>query len=42
MDLPPTVAYTVFADVWPRATEMERCAALCAIGTGKDFHFFVF
>ena len=32
MDQPPAVAFTAFADVWPRATETEMGAALCAIG----------
>ena len=35
----PAVAFTSFADVWPRATETEIGAALCAIGAGKDFDF---
>ena len=39
MDQPPAVAFTSFADVWPRATEMEIGAVLCAIGAGKDFDF---
>ena len=34
MDQPPNVAFTAFADVWPRATETEIGAALCAIGMG--------
>ena len=34
MDQPPAVAFTAFADVWPRATETEIGAALCAIGAG--------
>ena len=35
MDQPPAVAFTAFADVWPRATgEKEIGAALCAIGAG--------
>ena len=34
MDQPPAVAFTAFADAWPRAIETE-------IGAGKDFHFFV-
>ena len=40
MDQPPTVAFTAFADAWPRAIETEIGAALCAIGAGKDFDFF--
>ena len=35
MDQPPTVAFTAFADVWPRATETEIGAALCAFGVGR-------
>ena len=34
---PPAVAFTAFADVWPRANETEIGAVLCAIGAGKDF-----
>ena len=37
VDQPPTVAFTAFADAWPRAIETEIGAALCAIGHGKDF-----
>ena len=36
MDQPSAVAFTAFADVWPRATEMEMVAALCAIGAGRN------
>ena len=32
---PPTVAFTAFADAWPRAIATEIGAALCAIGHGK-------
>ena len=39
MDQPPAVALTAFADAWPRATETEIGAALCAIRRGKDFDF---
>ena len=39
MDQPPAVAFTAFADAWPRAIETETGAALCAIGAGKDFDF---
>ena len=39
MDQPPAVAFTAFADAWPRAIETEIGAALCAIGRGKDFDF---
>ena len=35
MDHPPIVAFTAFADVWPRASEMEIGAAPCAIGVGR-------
>ena len=34
VDQPPAVAFTAFADVWPRATETEIGAALCANGAG--------
>ena len=40
MDQPPAVAFTVFADAWPRAIETEISASLWAIGAGKDFDFF--
>ena len=39
VDQPPAVAFTAFADTWPRAIETEIGAALCAIGHGKDFDF---
>ena len=39
VDQPPAVAFTAFADAWPRAIETEIGAALCAIGHGKDFDF---
>ena len=39
MDQPPAVAFTAFADAWPRAIETEIDAALCAIGTRKDSDF---
>ena len=35
MDQPPAVAFTAFADAWPRARETEIGAALCAIGVGR-------
>ena len=35
MDQPPAVAFTAFADAWPRAIETEIGAALCTIGCGK-------
>ena len=35
MDQPPAVAFTAFADTWPRAIETETVAALCAIGREK-------
>ena len=40
MDQPHTVAFTAFADVWPRAAETEIGAALCAIGAGRTLTFF--
>ena len=39
MDQPPAVAFTAFADAWPRAIETEIGAALCAIGRGKDSEY---
>ena len=36
---PPAVAFTAFADVWPRANEMEIGAALCAIVAGRTLAF---
>ena len=39
MDQPPAVAFTAFADAWPRAIETEIGATLCTIGAGKDFDF---
>ena len=36
MDQPPALAFTAFADAWPRAIETEIGAALCAIGRGKE------
>ena len=41
MDQSPAVAFTAFADVWPRATETDIGAVLCDIGAGKDFDFFL-
>ena len=41
MDQPPTVAFTAFADVWPRATETEIGAALCTIDAGRTLSFFL-
>ena len=35
MDQPPAVAFTAFADAWPRVTETEIGAALCAFGAGR-------
>ena len=40
MDQPPALAFITFADVWPRATETEIGAALCAIGAGRTLNFF--
>ena len=39
MDQPPTVALTAFADAWPRATETEIDAAICAIGAERTLTF---
>ena len=39
MDQPPAVSFTAFADVWPRATETEIGAALCAIDAGRTLTF---
>ena len=39
MDQPHAVAFTAFADAWPRAIETEIVAALFTIGCGKDFDF---
>ena len=41
MDQPPAVAFTAFADVWPRVTEREIGAALYAIGVGRTLTFFL-
>ena len=37
---PPAVAFTAFADVWPRATQTETGAVLCAMGVGRTSTFF--
>ena len=39
MDQPPTVAFTAFADAWPRAIETEISTTQCAIGAGMDSDF---
>ena len=39
MDQSPAVAFSVFADAWPRAIGTEIGTTLCAIGCGKDFYF---
>ena len=39
MDQPSAVAFTAFADAWPRATETEIGAAPCTIGRGKGLDF---
>ena len=39
MDQPPAVAFTAFADAWPRAMETEICVAQCATGAGKNFDY---
>ena len=36
---PPAVAYTAFAEVWPRATGTGIGAALYAIGAGRTLNF---
>ena len=36
MGQPLAVAFTAFADAWPRAIETEIGAALCAVGRGKE------
>ena len=41
MDQPSAIAFTASADVWPRATETEIGAALCAIGAGGTLTFFI-
>ena len=38
MDQPPALAFTAFADAWPKAIETEIGAALCAIGRGKGLY----
>ena len=38
MDQPLAVAFTAFADAWPRAIETEIGAALCVIGRGKGLY----
>ena len=35
VDQPPVIAFTAFADVWPRDTETEIGAALCAISAER-------
>ena len=35
MDQPSTVAFTAFADVWPKDAETEIGTALCSIGAGR-------
>ena len=37
---PPTVAFTAFADAWPRAAGTDIGAALCSIGAGRTLTFF--
>ena len=39
MDQHPAVAFIVFVDVWPRASEMEIGAVLCVIGAGTTLTF---
>ena len=40
MDQPPAAAFTAFADMWPRATETDIGATLCAIAAGRTSTFF--
>ena len=40
VDQPHAVAFTAFADVWPRATDTEIGATLCAIGSGRTLILF--
>ena len=42
MDQCPAVAFTAFADKWPRAAETEIGVALCAIGAGRTMTFLYF
>ena len=42
MDQSPTVAFTAFADVWPRATETEIGAAPFAIGAERTLNLTFF
>ena len=35
VDQAPAVAFTAFADVWPRVTKSEIGTALCAIGAER-------
>ena len=39
MEQSPTVAFSAFADAWPRAPETEIGAALCVIGAGRTLTF---
>ena len=39
VDQPPAVAFTAFADVWPRGIETEIGVALSAIGAGRTLTF---
>ena len=40
VDQPPTIAFTGFENVWPRAIETEIGPALCPIGPGRTLTFF--
>ena len=42
MDQPSAVAFTAFADAWPRAIETEIGAALCALGAGRTLTLTIF
>ena len=39
---PPAVAFTAFADAWPKAIETEIGTAYTPLGAGKDFDFCLF
>ena len=41
VDQPPAAAFTAFADMWPRATETDIGATLCAIAAGRTLTFLI-
>ena len=41
VDQPSAVAFTAFADAWPRTTEKEIDGALCAIGAGRTLTCYI-